>query len=59
MESVDLNWLAIIVATVVVFIGGALWYSPLLFVKPWMRLTGVTDDSPRGPNLRCCWWARR
>jgi hypothetical protein len=22
---------------------GALWYSPVLFLKPWLRLSGVTD----------------
>ena len=22
---------------------GALWYSPVLFLKPWLRLSGVSD----------------
>jgi hypothetical protein len=22
---------------------GGLWYSPLLFLKPWMRMTGISD----------------
>jgi Protein of unknown function (DUF1761) len=29
------------VAAVVVFVLGWLWYSPLLFLKPWMRLRGM------------------
>jgi hypothetical protein len=23
---------------------GALWYSPMLFLKPWMRMTGITAE---------------
>lgn len=33
--------LTVLVAAVAVFIAGWLWYSPLLFVKPWMRLRGL------------------
>jgi Protein of unknown function (DUF1761) len=35
------NYLAVLVAAVVVFILGWLWYSPLLFYKPWMRARGL------------------
>lgn len=38
MESVNL--MHVLVATVVIFLLGWLWYSPLLFFKPWMRLRG-------------------
>jgi hypothetical protein len=37
MEMHALNWLAILVAAVATMILGFLWYSPLLFAKPWMR----------------------
>src|SRR5260370_5758322 len=33
--------LPVVVAAVVVFVLGWLWYSPLLFFKPWMRLRGM------------------
>ena len=39
MEHV--NDLAVLVAAVAVFVLGWLWYSPLLFYKPWMRLRGL------------------
>jgi len=29
----------------VVFVLGWLWYSPLLFYKPWMRLRGLDPDA--------------
>ncbi len=38
--SVDINWLAVIAATVVNMIVGFVWYSPPLFAKPWSKLTG-------------------
>ena len=36
-----MNWTAILVSTVVIFILGWLYYSPLLFYKPWMRARGL------------------
>ncbi len=38
---VHVNYLAVLVAAVSVFVLGWLWYSPLLFYKPWMRLRGM------------------
>src|SRR6266480_4920531 len=38
---VHVNYVAVLVATVAVFVLGWLWYSPLLFFKPWMRLRGM------------------
>jgi len=35
------NYLAVLVAAIVVFVLGWLWYSPLLFYKPWMRARGL------------------
>src|SRR5260370_17071610 len=38
---VHVSILPVVVAAVVVFVLGWLWYSPLLFFKPWMRLRGM------------------
>ena len=38
---VHVSYLPVLVAAVVVFALGWLWYSPLLFYKPWMRLRGL------------------
>jgi len=47
-------WLAILVATVVSFFLGALWYSPVLFGRVWMREAGLGDRPECGgrPPLR-------
>jgi len=38
---VHVNYWAVLVAAIVVFVLGWLWYSPLLFYKPWMRARGL------------------
>jgi len=38
---VSVNYLHVLVAAVLVFVLGWLWYSPLLFYKPWMRMRGL------------------
>src|SRR5437879_13014466 len=38
---VRVNYLAVLAAAFAVFVLGWLWYSPLLFFKPWMRLRGM------------------
>ena len=38
---VHVNYSAVLVAAIVVFVLGWLWYSPLLFYKPWMRARGL------------------
>jgi|SRR6267143_4986394 len=38
---VHVNYLAVLVAAIIVFVLGWLWYSPLLFYKPWMRARGM------------------
>jgi Protein of unknown function (DUF1761) len=40
MESVDINWLALVVAVIINTVVGSLWYSPNLFGKEWSKLVG-------------------
>jgi hypothetical protein len=39
-----LNWLAVIVTAVIGFLLGWLWYSPVLFAKPWMAAMKITPE---------------
>jgi hypothetical protein len=41
----DLNWLAVIVAAIVWYAVGAVWYMPAVFGKPWMRSIGWDPDA--------------
>jgi len=40
----SLNWLAVLVAAISTMVVGFLWYSPLLFAKPWMREMGYDPN---------------
>ena len=43
----SINYLAVVVAIVINMAAGAVWYSPLLFAKPWMAANGLTEESIR------------
>jgi hypothetical protein len=47
----NLNWLAILVSALSAFVLGSLWYSPLMFVKIWMKESGVTHESAKQANM--------
>ncbi len=38
------NWWSVLVAAIVGYALGAIWYSPLLFSKPWMQLQGFKEE---------------
>ncbi len=40
----EVNWLAVVAAAASAFLLGGLWYSKVMFLKPWQRATGLTDD---------------
>jgi hypothetical protein len=44
MDPSTINWLAVVVSTLAFYALGALWYSPLLFVKPWMKELNITKE---------------
>lgn len=51
----SINIWSILVATVVSFGIGALWYSPILFGKQWMALTKLTDADMAAARERGVW----
>jgi hypothetical protein len=46
----EIDFLGVGAATVVAMVIGALWYSPLLFVKPWLRAQGKDASCRDGEN---------
>ena len=44
MPQVHINYLAVVVAAVIAFAIGGLWYSPMLFAKQWVKAHGYTED---------------
>jgi hypothetical protein len=45
VDVTRINWLAVIVAAIVPFLVGSLWYGPL-FMKQWSALTGIRRGTP-------------
>ncbi len=40
----EINLIAVILAAVSSFVLGGMWYSPALFGKPWVRLSGAPEQ---------------
>ncbi len=52
------NWLAVLVAGISAFAFGAVWYSPALLGKAWMKENNLTiDDIQRGNKGKIFGWA--
>ena len=49
---VEVNYWAVLVATVASFVIGWAWYSPLLFVKPWMKLRGLDFSATQAGGMK-------
>jgi len=50
MNLAELNWLAIIVATLAAFVAGAIWFGPKTFFPVWWKLMGKTPGEDPGAN---------
>ncbi len=49
--EVEVNWLAVVLATLSSMVVGAVWYTPQLFGKSWMKLTKVDPSkTPTNPG---------
>ena len=47
----QVNLLAVGAAALSTFLIGGLWYSPVLFAKPWMALNGFTEEDLKSANM--------
>lgn len=56
-----INYLAVLVAAIVIFVLGGLWYSPALFAKRWIALQNKTEEQMRaeaaGANMPLMYFA--
>jgi len=44
-----MNYFALMASAIAVFVGSSVWYSPVLFGKQFMELSGVGPSA--GPNV--------
>ena len=43
MDPAQINWFAVLAAALSLFLLGGLWYSPLLFHRPWAAAVGLDE----------------
>lgn len=50
IELGDINYLAVLVSVIIPMVLGALWYSPMLFAKQWMKASGFSPEKMKNKN---------
>ena len=50
MDFSSINWLAVVVATIVSMVIGAVWYNPKTFFIAWWKAMGKGDYDPENPG---------
>jgi hypothetical protein len=45
------NLIAVLLCGVASLVLGGIWYSPMLFAKPWQRLAGLSDEQAKSGNM--------
>jgi hypothetical protein len=51
MDLSSINYLAVLAAALSSFIIGGVWYSPIMFAKPWMRENGFSEAEMKNANM--------
>jgi hypothetical protein len=46
----EVNLVAVLLCGVSSLVLGGVWYSPLLFAKPWQRSAGLSDEAAKSGN---------
>ena len=47
----SVNMVAVLLCGVSSLVLGGIWYSPLLFAKPWQRAAGLSDEQAKSGNM--------
>jgi hypothetical protein len=47
----DVNLIAVLLCAVSSLALGGIWYSPMLFAKPWQRAAGLSDEAAQSGNM--------
>lgn len=47
----DINWLSMVIATILPSVLGFAWYSKALFGKAWMDSIGMTEEKVQSANM--------
>ena len=53
--EIPINYLAVLIAAVASMVIGSIWYSPILFAKPWAKDMGFTKKDEEIMKARGAW----
>jgi hypothetical protein len=53
--QVHINYYTVVIAAIIPFALGGLWYSSVLFAKKWIALIRESVDAPRGKHVDAIW----
>ena len=51
MSFPEINFWAVLVSAALTFVIGSLWYSPVMFAKPWMKELGLTPEGMSNSSM--------
>ncbi len=51
MDLSQINYLAVVVAAIISFVIGGVWYSPIMFAKAWMKENGFNEEELKNANM--------
>ena len=57
MESIQIDWLAVVIAAALNMVIGFVWYSKALFSKEWMKLADVKESEMKKRKGAIFWEA--
>lgn len=47
----EINWIAILLASLSTLVVGFIWYNPKVFGNIWMKEAGLTEENLKGTNM--------
>ena len=47
----EVNWIAVVLCGVSSLVLGGVWYSPMLFARPWQHAAGLSDEQAKSGNM--------
>lgn len=51
MDLSTINYFAVVVAALISFVIGGVWYSPLMFANAWMKENGFKEEDMKNANM--------
>lgn len=51
MDLSQINYFAVIVAALISFVIGGVWYSPIMFANSWMKENGFKEEDMKNANM--------